>query len=105
MQNPPDGINVGIFYDSACWKDYDYYAFLILQRLFADKPQHELEAKIVEEGSFNIFQHQLSQHPDILFQQSLYTPYSDSGLFGSYFYGKTECLDQMIEVMNFIIEK
>lgn len=71
----------------------------------ADKPQHELEAKIVQEGSFNVFQHKLSQYENILFQQSLYTPYYDSGLFGGYFYGKTESLNEMIDVMNFIVEK
>ncbi len=88
LENPPDGVNVGVFFEAANWKDPDYYSFLILQRLIGDKPQHELEAKIfVQDGSTNIFQNKLAGYNNILFQQSLFTPYMDCGLFGNYFYG------------------
>lgn len=106
LENPPDGINVGVFYEAANWKDQDYYAFLILQRLIGDKPQHELEAKIfVQDASTNIFQNKLAGYNDILFQQSLFTPYMDCGLFGNYFYGDPDSFEDMMDLTKWIVEK
>ncbi len=48
LDEPPEGINVGIFWEAPTWVDKDYYGFLVLQRLFNDKPEHELEAKIIK---------------------------------------------------------
>lgn len=106
LENPPDGINVGVFFDAANWKDQDYYAFLLLQRLIGDKPQHELEAKIFEQdASSNIFQNKLASYDEVLFQQSLFTPYMDCGLFGTYFYGSPDSFEDMIDLTKWIIEK
>ena len=106
LENPPDGINVGVFFDAATWKDQDYYAFLILQRLIGDKPQHELEAKIfMTDASTNIFQNKLAAYNNILFQQSLYTPYMDCGLFGTFFYGDVASFEDMMDLTKWIFEK
>lgn len=106
LENQPDGINVGVFFEAANWKDQDYYAFLILQRLIGDKPQHELEAKIfVQDASTNIFQNKLAGYQNILFQQSLFTPYLDSGLFGNFFYGDVGSFEDMMDLTKWIFEK
>jgi len=46
LEEPPENLNVGVFYEAPSWLDDDYFAFLIIQRLLSDKPVHELEAQL-----------------------------------------------------------
>ena len=80
---------VGVFYDAPSWKHEDYYAFLLMERIVgsysADRNGH---ARLNDpEKQYSTLEANLGPRPDITKAVSIYTPYNDCGLFGTYLYG------------------
>lgn len=77
---------VGVFYDAPSWMHYDYYPFLLLERIFGSY-QAELHADMLNDvkKQYNSVQGYLGKFPDVIKQQAIYSPYVDCGLFGNYF--------------------
>lgn len=80
--------NVGVFYDAPDWKHPDFYSFLLLQRVFGsyaiDKnAEHLNDVK----KQYNSMHAMLGDLVDVTRHECIYSPYSDTGLFGHYFFG------------------
>ncbi len=80
---------VGVFFDAPSWYHEDYYAFLLLERIFGDYQIDKHGSAHVNNAKkqYRLSELWLSQLPDVTKAQSIYSPYRDCGLFGNYFYG------------------
>lgn len=80
--------NVGIFYDAPDWKHKDYYGFLLLQRIFGSY-SIEQNAEHLNDvlKQYNSMHAMLGDLPDVTKHECIYSPYSDTGIFGHYFFG------------------
>ena len=88
--------NVGVFYDAPSWKDPDFYAFLLLQRIYGSfnierNASHLNDVK----KQYNSLHAMLGDLPDVTRQECIYSPYSDCGIFGNYFFGNEVFTRQM----------
>ena len=75
--------NVGVFYDAPSWKDEDFYAFLLLQRVFGSysidrNAEHLNDVK----KQYNSLHAMIGDLPDVTRHECIYSPYSDCGIFG-----------------------
>jgi processing peptidase subunit beta len=88
--------NVGVFYDAPSIKDPDYYSFLLLQNIFGsyrvDKNAEHLNDVKKQYNSMHAL---LGDLVDVTRADSLYYAYSDTGIFGNYFYGNEVFTRQM----------
>lgn len=80
--------NVGVFYDAPSWKHEDFYSFLLLQRVFGSysiekNAEHLNDVK----KQYNSMHALLGDLVDVTRHDCIYSPYSDSGIFGHYFFG------------------
>lgn len=82
-------INVGVFYEAPSWTHEDHYSFLLFQRLLGEYEQSKHTGQHLNHPSrqYNGYHSFLGNLPDITLHKSIYTPYSDTGLFGSYLHG------------------
>lgn len=80
--------NVGVFYDAPGWKDPDFYSFLLLQRLFGSYQidRHAEHLNDVKK-QYNSMHAMLGDLVDVTRHETIYSPYSDCGIFGHYFFG------------------
>ncbi len=88
--------NVGVFYDAPSAKHADYYSFLLLKHMFGsyriDKnAEHLNDVK----KQYNSMHSLLGDLVDVTMAESHYFAYSDSGLFGNYFFGNEVFTRQM----------
>lgn len=88
--------SVGVFYDAPGWKHEDFYAFLLLQRIFGNfqidkNAEHLNDVK----KQYNSMQAMLGDLPDVTRQECLFSPYSDCGIFGNWFFGNEVFTRQM----------
>jgi len=88
--------NVGVFYDAPSVKDPDYYSFLLLKHMFGqyriDKnAEHLNDVK----KQYNSMHAMLGDLVDVTRADCEYLAYSDSGLFGNYFFGNEVFTRQM----------
>lgn len=88
--------NVGVFYDAPSIKDPDYYSFLLLQHMFGEyridkNAEHLNDVK----KQYNSMHALLGDLVDVTRAESLYYAYSDSGMFGNYFFGNEVFTRQM----------
>lgn len=88
--------NVGVFYDAPGLKDKDYFAFLLLKNVFGsyriDKHAEHLNDVKKQYNSMHAL---LGDLVDVTVADSEYYAYSDSGLFGNYFFGNEVFTRQM----------
>jgi hypothetical protein len=79
---------VGVFFNAPCWYDPDFFGFLILQRLFGsyDADLHLEKTKEVKSQT-NLMHSLLSRIPELSRSETLFSPYSDCGIFGFTFHG------------------
>jgi len=88
--------NTGVFYDAPGIKHPDYYSFLLLEHIFGsyriDKNAEHLNDV---EKQYNSMQALIGNLPDVTMQDAHYLPYSDSGIFGNYFFGNEIFVRQM----------
>lgn len=88
--------NIGVFYDAPSVKHEDYYAFLLLKHIFGtyriDKHAEHLNDVKKQYNSMHVL---LGDLPDVTMAESHYFAYSDSGIFGNYFFGNEVFTRQM----------
>lgn len=88
--------NIGVFYDAPSVKHQDYYSFLLLKHMFGsyriDKNAEHLNDVKKQYNSMHAL---LGDLVDVTMAESHYFAYSDSGLFGNYFYGNEVFTRQM----------
>lgn len=88
--------NVGVFYDAPNVKHPDYYSFLLLQNMFGsyriDKNAEHLNDVKKQYNSMHAL---LGDLVDVTRAESLYYSYSDTAIFGNYFYGNEVFTRQM----------
>ena len=88
--------NIGVFYDAPSIKHQDYYAFLLLKHMFGsfriDKHAEHLNDVKKQYNSMHAL---LGDLPDVTMAESHYFAYSDSGIFGNYFFGNEVFTRQM----------
>jgi predicted Zn-dependent peptidase len=88
--------NTGVFYDAPGIKHPDYYSFLLLQHIFGSyRIDQNAEHLNDVEKQYNSMQQLIGNLPDVTMQDSHYMPYSDSGIFGNYFFGNEIFVRQM----------
>ncbi len=80
--------NVGVFYDAPSWKHEDFYGFLLLQRIFGSF-QSDIHAEHLNDvqKQYNALHAFIGNMPDVTKHECIYSPYSDCGIFGNYFFG------------------
>lgn len=88
--------NVAVFYDAPSIKDADYYSFLLLKHMFGDYrvDKHAGHLNDVKK-QYNSMHVLLGDLPDVTKAESLYYAYSDTGIFGNYFFGNEVFTRQM----------
>lgn len=88
--------NVGVFYDAPSAKHQDYYSFLLLKHMFGSYriDRHAEHLNDVKK-QYNSMHALLGDLPDVTMAESHYFAYSDSGLFGNYFFGNEVFTRQM----------
>jgi processing peptidase subunit beta len=80
---------VGVFFDAPSWHHEDYYSFLLLERIMG---QYSMDrngaANLNDPGKqYSTLEAHCGQLPDVTKAQSIFSPYKDCGLFGTYVYG------------------
>lgn len=88
--------NVGVFYNAPHWGHKDFAAFWLLKSVFGeynvmDHTEHLNDCL----KQYNSLHAMLGDLPDVTIHRSHYLPYSDSGLFGHYFFGNEVFTRQM----------
>ena len=88
--------NVSVFYDAPSVKHEDYYAFLLLKHMFGSYriDQHAENLNDVKK-QYNSMHALLGDLPDVTMADSHYFAYSDSAIFGNYFFGNEVFTRQM----------
>lgn len=88
--------NVGIFYDAPSWHHEDYYGFLVFQRIFGSWRMNENGGHLNDPvKQYNQMQAALGELVDVTRHDCVYSPYSDCGIFGNYFFGNEVFTRQM----------
>lgn len=80
---------VGVFYDAPSWFHEDYYAFLLLERIVGNyQMDRHGPSHLNDPGKqYSTLQGYCGMCPDVQRAQSIFSPYKDCGLFGTYLYG------------------
>jgi processing peptidase subunit beta len=88
--------NIGVFYDAPSVKHQDYYSFLLLKHMFGSYriDQHAEHLNDVKK-QYNSMHALLGDLPDVTMAESHYFAYSDSGIWGNYFFGNEVFTRQM----------
>jgi processing peptidase subunit beta len=88
--------NTGVFYDAPGFKHPDYYSFLLLEHIFGSyRIDRNAEHLNDVQKQYNTMQALIGNLPDVTMQDSHFLPYSDSGIFGNYFFGNEIFVRQM----------
>jgi hypothetical protein len=88
--------------------DNEFFCYLLLQRIIADRPETELELEIMKSNVFFIlvdstsfkFQKHLSSYEFIDKQKGFYSSYWDTGMYGNYFHCEPEKVLDVIKLSN-----
>jgi hypothetical protein len=88
--------NVGVFYEAPDWSHKDYYAFLLLQRMFGSYSSEQNAEHLNDVAKqYNTMHGMISDLPDITQHECIYSPYKDTAIFGHYFSGNEKLTRQM----------
>lgn len=88
--------NIGVFYDAPTFNHPDYHGFLLLQHMFGQyEIQKHSEHLNTVHKQYNSMHALLGDLPDVTMHKSHYFTYSDSALFGNYFFGNEVFTRQM----------
>jgi len=98
-------VNVGVFFEAPSWHDEDYYAMLVYQRILGEYTQDRYTGAHLNstDRQYNLMHQYLGNLPDITIHKSIYTPYSDTALFGSYLHGNEVHAPQMLFMSQVIL--
>jgi processing peptidase subunit beta len=88
--------NVGVFYDAPSVKHEDYFAFSLMKNMFGRYriDEHAEHLNDVHK-QYNSMHALLGNLPDVTRADAHYMAYSDTGLFGNYFFGNEVFTRQM----------
>jgi len=90
-------VNIGVFFEAPGWAHEDYYSFLLFQRVLGEYQQGRHSGNLNHPSrQYNALHTLLGGLPDVSLQKCIYAPYSDTGLFGSYFHGNEVHSYQML---------
>jgi processing peptidase subunit beta len=97
-------VNIGVFFEAPSWTHEDYYSFLLFQRLLGEYTQDKYTGQHLNspDRQYNTLHTMLGQLPDVTIHKSFYTPYSDTGLFGSYLHGNEVHSFQMMYMSQLV---
>jgi len=88
--------NVGVFYDAPTFSHPDFHSFLLLKHIFGNyNIQRHAEHLNSVAKQYNAMHCLLGDLPDVTLAQSHYFTYSDSAIFGNYFFGNEVFTRQM----------
>lgn len=88
--------NVGVFYDAPTFSHPDYHGFLLLKHMFGNFDiQRNAEHLNDVKKQYNSMHSLLGDLPDVTMAQSHYFTYSDTAIFGNYFFGNEIFTRQM----------
>ncbi len=88
--------NVGVFYDAPSWKHKDFYSFLLFQRIMGSYNIQRNASHLNDvKKQYNSMHAMLGDLPDVTRSECIYSPYSDCGIFGNYFFGNEVFTRQM----------
>lgn len=88
--------NVGVFYEAPHWSDKDYYGFLLLQRIFGSYSIEQNAEHLNDVAKqYNALHAMIGDLPDVTKHECIYSPYSDTAIFGHYFFGNEVFTRQM----------
>jgi len=80
--------SIGVFYDAPSWKHEDFYSFLLLQRMIGSYEINQNSGHLNDVSKqYNAMHSLLGEYPDITRAECLFSPYSDCGIFGNWFFG------------------
>eukprot|EP00331_Platyophrya_macrostoma_P018285 CAMPEP_0176471272 /NCGR_PEP_ID=MMETSP0127-20121128/41036_1 /TAXON_ID=938130 /ORGANISM="Platyophrya macrostoma, Strain WH" /LENGTH=317 /DNA_ID=CAMNT_0017865893 /DNA_START=255 /DNA_END=1208 /DNA_ORIENTATION=+ len=98
-------INLGICYEGPGWFNPDYYPFLVLQRIMGEYNKDTYSGVHLDspQKQFNTLNQYLRQFEELDLQKTVYTPYSDTGLFGSYFHGSPKLVPQLMALLPMVL--
>jgi len=100
-------LNIGVFFEAPTWSHPDYYAFLMFQRILGEYTQDKYSGAHLNlpDRQYNTIHTHLGSLPDITIHKAIYAPYSDTGLFGSYFHGNEVHAFQMYFMSQLIVSE
>ena len=80
---------VGVFYDAPSWHHEDYYACLLLERVVGSYNLEKNGPSHLNDPykQYSTLEAYLGTMPDVTKATTIYSPYRDCGLFGTYMYG------------------
>lgn len=88
--------NVGVFYDAPSAKHEDYYSFLLLKHMFGSYRIDENSGHLNDVAKqYNSMHSLLGNLVDVTRADCEYYAYSDTGIFGNYFFGNEIFTRQM----------
>lgn len=88
--------NVGVFYNAPTFKDPDFYGFLLLKYMFGSyRINKHAEHLNAAQKQYNSMHSLLGDLVDVTRADSHYLLYSDTALFGNYFFGNEVFTRQM----------
>jgi len=97
--------NIGVFFKAPGWAHEDYYSMLLFQRLLGEYTQDKYTGAHLNtsDRQYNTIHTHLGQLPDVTIHKSIYAPYSDTGLIGSYLHGNEVHGYQMLFLSQLIL--
>lgn len=88
--------SLGVFYDAPGWRHEDFYAFLLMQRVFGNFNQFFNHECLIDLPFQNNMMHEFVRTiPDLERYDAIFSPYSDCGIFGHYFFGSSKYAQHM----------
>ena len=88
--------SIGVFYKAPSWKHYNFYAFLLLQRMIGSYEINQNSGHLNDtQKQYNAMHALLGELPDVTRAECLYSPYSDCGIFGNWLFGNEIFTRQM----------
>ena len=89
--------SIGVFFDAPSWSHEDYYAFMLLERILGN-----YQCDVNGLANLNDVTKQYStlegwcgSLPDVQRANGIYSPYKDSGIFGTFIHGNEVWTRQM----------
>lgn len=91
-------VNVGVFFEAPTWTDKDFFAMQVFKNIMgsysSDKyTGHHLNTA---DRQYSLIHTELGNLPDVNIHKCEYFPYSDTALFGNYFFGNEVFANQML---------
>jgi len=100
-------LNVGVFFQAPSWTDPDFYSMQFFQRILGEYQADKYTGQHLNtsDRQYSLMHKELGNLPDVTLHKCHYLPYSDTGLFGNYFYGNEVFGNQMLFLSQMIVSE